>query len=511
MTTTLLLALALSPAQDFTHGSPFVDDHVRLVESLDLDHDGDVDLLGWWWTPGTSGSIDALGFTLDGEGRAVPAWAVPGPANVQDPCDIGGALVATTVADFDGDGWDDFALGLGRTVTVFATRAGAPPVVLTTITLSSATASNFAVADMDGDGVGEFVACSAHTLEVRQRSASGSYDLVGAVGHSGGLGINRSDIVFHDTDHDGRLEVLLIRTNGQVSLLWSIGIENGVLAGQGNVGTLVPIPHAFASGDIDNDGDVDILLSENPCPSCPAVVQVLRNEGPGALTRMPTQVLFAVDRLVDVNGDGFLDAVGASGSVICLPSNVGTGVLRVAFGDGTGQFTPAYTAAVRGTGRRGVAAALDIDADGDIDLVAGTSLVLNHRIVGTTECVPPPNSTGQPAFVRLDGSSSLSRDDLLLRAVNLPANATTIVVLGGAGAQSPVGGSLLCLASPTHRLRLVAADASGRIEAPLPPSTFPGLYPGLIAPGVTRRFQLWHRDVGGTFAFSTALRVVFAP
>ncbi|MEZ6014569.1 MAG: VCBS repeat-containing protein [Planctomycetota bacterium] len=511
MITLTLLALALAQSVDFTHGSPFVDDDVQLTASLDLDHDGDVDLVGWWWSPGSTDSIDVHGFALDGEGRAAPLWTLAGPSHVQTPCDLGGPVVETLVADFDDDGWDDFALGLDRTVMVFVTRAGAPPSLFTTINLTSAKASNLALADMDGDGVDELVACSATTLEVRRRTAPGAYDLFGTVGHSGGLGYLRSDIIFHDTDADGRLEVLLIRTNGPTNLLWKIGIEGGSFAGQGNLNIQVPSPSHFAAGDFDNDGDEDFILSASPCASCPATVQVLRNDGPGDLVPMPAQTLFPVDRLVDVDGDGNLDAVGATGSVTCLPANVGIGQVRVALGDGAGQFIQVHAAAVRGTARRGVAGVLDIDADGDLDLIAGSSLVLNHSIVGTTECVPGPNSTGQTAFVRLAGSSSLSRDDLLLRAVNLPPNATTIVVLGADGAQTPVGGSLLCLATPTTRLRLVAADALGRIELPLPPSTYPAVFPGAMAPGVTRRFQLWHRDVGGTFAFSTALRVVFAP
>ncbi len=168
-----------------------------------------------------------------------------------------------------------------------------------------------------------------------------------------------------DVDGDGDLDVL---TTNQSTSTVSVRINDGtgifsVPAANAEVpvGTL---PTGLVLGDIDGDGDLDFAT----CSLVGNAVSVRFNDGAGGFSapainaEVPTGSLAQAPTLGDVDGDGDLDLLFVRPSA----HNV-----AVRLNDGTGNFTvPAANAEVAvGTGP--VALSLnDVDADGDLDFLA---------------------------------------------------------------------------------------------------------------------------------------------
>ena len=123
--------------------------------------------------------------------------------------------------------------------------------------------------------------------------------------------------------------------------------------------TSADFPRSTATGDLDGDGDLDIVVSNSfPTDS----IEWYENDGSGSF------VVHTIDTGVDdpyevitsdVDGDGDLDVVTTS---------AGTNQIKWYENNGSGVFT-AHTVANDASGIRGVAAK-DVDGDGDMDLLS---------------------------------------------------------------------------------------------------------------------------------------------
>lgn len=130
------------------------------------------------------------------------------------------------------------------------------------------------------------------------------------------------------------------------------------------------------------------------------------------------------------------------------------------------------------------------------------------------------NSLGAKAYLFSGGgTASVSADDLVMSAGNLPANQSALVYMGAGRAQLPFGDGLRCVSNGGVGLfRFPVQDTeSGQVQIG------PGIVafshavfelPGHIDAGERWNFQVWYRDPAGPcgsgFNFTNALSVLFS-
>ncbi|HNB52703.1 MAG TPA: FG-GAP-like repeat-containing protein, partial [Anaerolineales bacterium] len=186
-----------------------------------------------------------------------------------------------------------------------------------------------------------------------------------------------TDLAWGDVDRDGDGDVLVSNTD-QPTTVW---LNDGQA-------TFTPHPNtpnlgaggvqALALGDLDNDGDVDVVLATLGEES------VWLNDRQGNFSPHPTMPTFGAGASLDVvlgdlNGDSFLDA---------LVANTNGEPETVWLNDGTGAFFPHPTMPIFGTGDSTSVALGDVDGDFDLDaVIANTN--------GEPETVWLNDTTGQ--------------------------------------------------------------------------------------------------------------------
>src|SRR4029079_5536834 len=154
---------------------------------------------------------------------------------------------------------------------------------------------------------------------------------------------------------------------------------------------------AVESADIDNDGDIDIVVNgEVDIASNDAVLKILKNNGNGtfvpAASYSPPRN-FADMKLRDINGDGCVDIIFAP------DGNYPNYHIGTALNLGNGTFAPTVVKQLFACGE-GTIDAADMDADGDLDIIlteeescqGGTPnriFLLRNNGAGTFTVLPP--------------------------------------------------------------------------------------------------------------------------
>ncbi|OUJ70032.1 FG-GAP-like repeat-containing protein [Hymenobacter crusticola] len=283
------------------------------------------------------------------------------------------------------------------------------------------------------------------------------------------VGANPQEVTLGDVDGDGDLDLL---TANYVAASNSFGtvsvrLNNGSGSYSGGAEVSVGIgPYQVILGDVDSDGDLD-LLTANANSGITGTVSVRLNNGNGSFSGT-TEVAVGTSphglALGDVDGDGDLDLLAANYTV-AGPTTTSTVSVRLNTGNGTFSSGPSPEVSV---GPRPIAVVLgDADSDGDLDLFtansSGTtvSLRLNNgsgSFSGTTEI--NVNSTPHAlALGDIDGDG-----DLDLLATNTYGNPSAVAVRLNNGSGSFSGTQVVPTGAGPRSLALADVDGDGDLD-----------------------------------------------
>jgi hypothetical protein len=330
----------------------------------DIDGDEDIDILA----PDSSDRVQI--FKNDGAGRLAPPLAY-----------AAGHLAAfLALEDFDGDG--DLDLATANPINPrLETGAPAKPDLLIHLNAGGGVFAHAATlaagyqrhgliaGDLDGDGDADLAfGAEGEYLAVLANRGDGVFE--SGLGLS--AGVQPVAAAAADLDGDGLLDLAVAN---QGICCQAAEQTLSVILNQGG-GAFAPAVHfgrgsaarGIAAGDLDGDGDEDVVLSYlgSCCDFIDAGVQVLLNDG-GAV--------FAIDRdyttparpfglaLGDLDGDGDLDIAAAG-------ADFPAGALLL-LNQGAGRFADAVRVASPDFGEH--LALGDLDGDGDLDIAAAGS------------------------------------------------------------------------------------------------------------------------------------------
>lgn len=241
-----------------------------------------------------------------------------------------GAIRNIKIGDLNNDGLNDIVSG-GRNIVWNKNQGNSKFSLFNTISNNN---SSFAytvdLADMNNDGLLDVlgVKSALHDikLEIYKNEGNERFTLVRSIS----LPVDSRDFKIADINGDGNPDIILTFISGETRL--------AVIKNLGNFtfNTMGPVsfelyeyePDRIKPGDIDNDGDIDILVSSRGKAS----IQWLMNDGAGNFSIHPvaTSILTDAIELVDIDKNGYLDIVSAGNSdnnpynVYWIPNNAGS-------------------------------------------------------------------------------------------------------------------------------------------------------------------------------------------
>jgi hypothetical protein len=308
----------------------------------DLDNDGYCDLL----IPNEDVN-DVRRFMNDGAG-GFSAFTVHSLPNGSKPSSNEGA-------DFNDDGWTDFAVANinGDSVGVFLNDGTGDLLPAVVLPVGNGP-RGLTVLDVDSDGDADIMTANrvSGTLSLLVNNGNGTFQP--SVSFQGGVS-NETSIVAVDANGDGIMDLFVGGYSSQnVAMLLGDGAGNFTVSATVAAGGR---PWMMAAGDVDLDGDVDVVA----CLSNTGRISVMRNNGAGGFLPAVTYVCgpfsLAID-LGDLDGDGDLDILSSSysGGSFYVFRNLGNGTYD------TPQVLPA-------TGAGSCAIFADINGDEDLEVI----------------------------------------------------------------------------------------------------------------------------------------------
>ena len=244
---------------------------------------------------------------------------------------------------------------------------------------TSETGAAYAYGDFDGDGdedifvaPGKFFTEESTPVEIYFNDGDGSFRLDNSFfqGTVPEL-VHPRKAITGDFNGDGRLDIFVAGHGydkppfpGEAPVLL-LSTENGLRQAEG-LDHLVGFHHGAAAADIDNDGDLDIFVTDNIADG----PFFLINDGNGVFSHnvdvLPSEVthqaIFTAE-LVDVDNDGYTDLL--VGGHEAEPEDEGSPT-TIFWGDASGQYDGSRKTALPGVDGRGIVVDIDVgDLDGD--------------------------------------------------------------------------------------------------------------------------------------------------
>ncbi|EDQ88466.1 uncharacterized protein MONBRDRAFT_32775 [Monosiga brevicollis MX1] len=332
--------------------------HPYALARGDMNNDGIMDILFTSLTFGQVGIAYNLGNGSFASSINVVTYALASPH-------------AILVMDTNNDGFKDFLV---------ADADGGSVVAYTNTNPSAGTFSSTVVADkldapvsldelaLNKDGFSDFVIATENKdaiyLVQGGSTWSGPSQVVSGTANSPSAFSVRSG----DMNNDGYADLVVMRTSADEVALYT-GSPTGTFYFSGVLPTLgADYPRAIELGDLDNDGDLDVVLVASISNSVVIMFNQLNGQFSGELVSNSVATPVAL-HLADLNGDGHLDILTTSFSSqqVVWFRNLGGGRFtnKLILGQGLSQPNSLV--------------ALDVDQDGDVDVVA-TGENANHVV-----------------------------------------------------------------------------------------------------------------------------------